>query len=276
VPLPKLDKTRKEQVAFKKGSSTKDVSYELKYQHFSIVMNSERRMAFFATVNIDGSNWIYINRKTGEPAEAEANEVWFEDPRISARFQCDQRFYEKQFPKHVFDRGHLVRRQDPSWGTEKSAAEANTDTFHFTNCVPQQWNFNQQSEYWQGIENYVLDNAKAEHKRVTVFTGPVFAEDDPDYRYAKVPMQFWKILIRVEKGKLLSTGFLAKQSSLIEQMPEKMGEQAVTQYQIQIKEIEKLTGLNFGVLRDVDTFGPVLQESVFSMRKIEKFDDISL
>jgi endonuclease G len=30
-----------------------------------------------------------------------------------------------------FDRGHLTRRVDPSWGTEQEALRADADTFHF-------------------------------------------------------------------------------------------------------------------------------------------------
>ena len=39
-------------------------------------------MAFFTAVNIDGSTWTNIDRKSGEPKEGEASEVWYEDPRI--------------------------------------------------------------------------------------------------------------------------------------------------------------------------------------------------
>src|SRR5262249_56939354 len=105
----------------------------------------------------------------------------------------------------TFDCGHLVRREDPNWGTPSRAKKANADTFHFTNCTPQQWNFNERVRYWAGIENYVLDNAKAEREKVTVLTGPVLGDDDPPYRYVQVPRAFWKILVRVQDGQLLAT-----------------------------------------------------------------------
>ena len=37
----------------------------------------------------------------------------------------------------VFDRGHMVRRLDPVWGTEGPARLANADTHHYTNSCPQ-------------------------------------------------------------------------------------------------------------------------------------------
>jgi endonuclease G len=223
VNLPRLSTEQEDQAARKLHVAAGENPYELEYQHFSIVMNARRRMAFFTAVNIDGATWIDIDRDTGEPREAaEEREVWFDDPRIAPKAQTEQSLYDNQRPRHVFDRGHLVRRQDPIWGTPGRAKRANADTFHFTNCTPQEATFNRRSQYWQGIENYVLDNAKADSERVSVFTGPVFTDEDPDYRYVKVPMRFWKILVRVESGQLLATALLADQSERIQQLPERL------------------------------------------------------
>jgi endonuclease G, mitochondrial len=241
--LPALNNVQRPQVAQKQNLSQGEDPYELKYEHFSIVMNAKRRMAFFTAVNVDGSKWIDINRRTGEPRElAEAAEVWSQDPRVEASAQSDQSLYSSQQPERVFDRGHLVRRADPSWGTTIDAKKANADTFHFTNCTPQHHVFNENVRYWAGIENYVLENAKAEHERVTVFTGPVFAKDDPDYSYAKVPKQFWKILVRIDNGDLLATALLADQSELITQLPEGLFKSfgdlsKIAEYQSSVKEI---------------------------------------
>jgi endonuclease G len=113
VPLPKLSDPQRKYTAKNMDTKQSEDPYELKYQHFSIVMNAKRRMAFFAAVNIDGSKWITIDRGTGEPSEAsEAAEVWFEDPRIKPAEQCHQDMYSHQQPR-LFDQGHLVRRQDP-------------------------------------------------------------------------------------------------------------------------------------------------------------------
>lgn len=245
-------------------------------------MNAIRRIAFFTAVNIDGSKWITVDRGTGEPSELlEAAENWYEDPRIESTVRSDQSMYDSQRPKHIFDRGHLVRRQDPNWGTPSGAKKANADTFHFTNCSPQHLIFNQRVKYWAGIENYVLDNAKAENERVSVFTGPVLSEDDPDYRNIKVPTQFWKVLVRVEQGNLLATGLLADQSKLITQLPEGLGESfvdvsKVNEYQTSIRTIEKITGLDFGSLRDHDTYRQGPESSVGTKLKLESFDDIKL
>ena len=287
VPLPGLNAAQQAIAARRLNAQPGQDPFELKYQHFSVVMNAKRRMAFFTAANIDGATWINIDRDTGEPREeAEAAEVWFDDPRIAPEAQTNQSLYDNQRPRRVFDRGHLTRRQDPAWGTPARARRANADTFHFTNCSPQESRFNERTRYWAGIENYVLDNAKAEHEKVTVMTGPVFADDDPPYRFVKLPLKFWKILVRVENGQLLATAMLADQSPLLPQsLPENLGEEfsedfddtaSIEEYQTTVAEIERLTGLDFGELRNHDTFRPGPDESLSQRRSPESFEDISL
>jgi endonuclease G len=204
VDLPALTNKQKLSAARVRSGSGGN-PFELKYTHFSIVVNGERKLAYYTAVNIDGATWRKIDRTTGESLaeSAEATETWYQDPRIDPDEQSDQSMYSAQKPARVFDRGHLVRREDPNWGTLSRARKANADTFHFTNCTPQQFEFNERAKYWAGIENYILDNAKAENEKVTVITGPVLRDDDPAYRGLQVPMAFWKILVRVENGKLI-------------------------------------------------------------------------
>jgi endonuclease G, mitochondrial len=245
--------------------------YILDYEHFSIVLNRKRRMANFTVVNIDGKRSRRVNRRTGQVAEAaEASEVWYADPRVADDHQTNQLLYANQSPTRLFDRGHLVRREDPNWGSDTAAERANADTFHFTNCTPQARDFNQRAKYWQGIENYVLNNARAEKERITVITGSVFTDEDPEYRFVKVPRQFWKILVRVEDGELHATALLADQSAMLRHLPERYGRIAedlitvqvaesfadlgnVAEYQTTVAHIEQLTGLDFGELGDHDT-----------------------
>jgi endonuclease G len=283
IPLPRLSDSQKRKAAKLKRAKRGENPYELKYQHFSIVMNADRRMAFFTAANIDGSKWIEVDRDTGEPEKAEAREKWYQDLRIDPSAQCDQSLFDDQVPERVFDRGHLARRQDPNWGSPNKARRANADTFHFTNCSTQERYFNQNKKHWQGIENYILDNAKAEQKRVAVFTGPVQANDDPAYRNVRVPMQFWKILVRVQNGRLLTTALLADQSNRIRLLPERryrreafddMSE--IIEYQASVHEIERITGLDFGSLRKYDTFQAGPEGANENKARIKSFADIRL
>jgi endonuclease G, mitochondrial len=242
--------------------------YELKYEHFSIVVNSTRKFPFVTAANIDGAASKKVDRRTGLVVDntegdgdesAEAGEKWYVDPRIAAKDQTNQSLYDHQQPR-VFDRGHQVRREDPVWGDNDAAESANADTFHFTNCCPQEYRFNEQVRYWAGIENYVLDNTRAEKARASVFTGPVFAATDPPYRGVRAPLQFFKVIARVEGGELKATAFLASQAELLSNLPERLSRAEgfselgrVREYLTTVAEIEKMTGLDFGPLREHDT-----------------------
>jgi endonuclease G len=267
VPLPKLSDAQRAIAARKKNVNAGEDPFELKYQHFSVVVNKARRMAFFTAVNINGATWIDIDRDTGLPKEsAEASEKWFEDPRLEDEDQSHQDLYDDQKPKRLFDRGHLVRRLDPTWGSDAKAVKANADTFHFTNCTPQASTFNSSRSYWQGLEQWLLEeNAVADEEKVTVFCGPVFRDNDKKYRYVKVPREFWKIVFFVNNGKPRATAVLASQSKWLNSLPESLradGSEALDalpakleEFQSSVAEIEQLTGLDFGQARDWDTNG---------------------
>lgn len=254
--LPGLPATLLNAAAVPHKSQRTAAGVVLRYLHFSLVLNAQRRMPFFTAVNIDGSRSRSIDRSTGE---VEASETWYVDTRIEPTEQLEQAMFERQRPR-IFDRGHMVRRLDPAWGAAPTALRAADDTFHFANCCPQVSAFNQRATLWAGIENYVLNNAKADHERITVFTGPVFGDDDPEYRGVAVPKAFWKLLVRVEGGDLRCTGFLADQSELLTRAlgaPESLEEWgdfgAIEVFKTPIRDIEKKTGLSFGDLTAHDT-----------------------
>jgi endonuclease G len=246
VTLPELPAGQIEASARRKDGD----ALTLDYVHFTVVQNAERRMPFLTAVNIDGKRARDVNRRTGE---VEGGEVWFSDPRIPPEQQLSQDVFEQQRPR-IFDRGHLVRRLDPAWGSAVTASRAASDTFHFTNCTLQVSAFNQRTVMWAGIENYVLKNAKADRKRVSVFSGPVFRSDDSAYRGVPVPREFWKVVVRREQDELRATAFLAGQGHLLSadlESFDELGEVAV--FQTTVVAITQATGLDFGRLQDVDT-----------------------
>ncbi len=233
VPLPELTDDMKRDCAINRRAGRGLDEYVLPYHHFSIVMNKVRKMAFYTAVNIDGTSVNRLGR----------DDKWIADPRIGKDEQTDNSLYAN----NDLDRGHLVRRLDPVWGSVAQAA--NVDTFHFTNCSPQHKDFNQSDVTWQGLENYILDNAIAEKFRVSVFTGPVFRNDDWEYRGVKLPREFWKVLVMVNQGKLSATGYLLSQEKLIRDLRDEAfsDDKRVRTYQVPIQAIEDLTGLSFGL-----------------------------
>ena len=292
VPLPKLTAQQKTIAARNLKAKPGDDPFEVKYQHFSVVMNGKRRLPFFTAVNIDGASVVTINRKTGKVTKveqpddeegAEAYETWYDDERIDSTKRSDQSLYSSSALKD-FQRGHLVKRTDPSWGSAERALKGQADTFHFTNCAPQHKLFNPIRTRWAGVEDWISNGSDDEDLRVTVFCGPVLRADDPKRDYILVPREFWKVIARVENGELLATAILADQSDLLggeestgaEDLPP-FPDKLPQDYQVTIAEIEELTDLDFGSLREHDTFTPGPEAiSGPRRRRIEKLTDIQI
>lgn len=86
-------------------------STEIKYTHFSVVFNEQRRLAFFSAVNIDGANTVKV--KYGGKFRL--------DPRVPPELQCGEWLYAD----NVLDRGHVTRRNDAVWGDLAQVSAAN-------------------------------------------------------------------------------------------------------------------------------------------------------
>jgi endonuclease G len=212
-------------------------------------MNKRRRTAWFSAANIDGLQRPKIGKRAGDR--------WYRDPRIQKSEQLGQEAFEPGI-----DRGHLTRREDTAWGEDvESATAANNDTFHFTNCSLQASPFNRGKDRWQGLEQFLLEqHAKKDKRRMTVITGPLFADNDPVYKNDKMdysvrcPLQFWKVCVLIrEDGSPAATGFVLGQED-IQSLPgfEEAFDVAATQ--IKIADLEHRTGLNFGDIKKFDHF----------------------
>ncbi len=257
LPMPGLTDTQLLMTAINQESEYED-DYELTYHNFSVVMNKVRRIAFFTAVNIDGGTLRAIRRKSSG-----GHHSWIADPRIEPDEQTNNEDHYKHNP---LDRGHLVRRLDSAWGgSRRDAARGIVDTFHFTNCTPQYNKFNQgkgPDGLWLGLEDYVLKNAKSEDQKVTVFTGPVFRDHDPDFRDngLPIPVQYWKVIAWLDDNEeLQSAAFLLSQESLLNADPriEKLGDEAFDfrgreAFQTTVANIASLTSLDFGDLVDAN------------------------
>jgi endonuclease G len=265
VPLPMLSEGQVAQASVN-GQATSEPPYLLPYHHFSVVMNKDRRLAFYTAVNIDGTTAFRLPRESDR---------WFFDPRVPQEEQTG----EDAYSNNPLDRGHLVRRLDPAWGATADVAKfANDDTYHFTNCTPQHEDFNQNQSTWAGLEDYILENADNRDFKVSVFTGPVFAEDDEEFQGVKLPRQFWKVAVMVkESGELSATGYLLSQQELIQGLeltPEKFSYGAYKTFQVPVRQIEGLTGLSFGTLPDADPLAQL--EAAVAPKEIERPEDLVL
>ncbi|WP_292390433.1 DNA/RNA non-specific endonuclease [Methanosarcina sp. UBA5] len=259
LPLPKLADNLQSKVA-----KLKDGSEILTYLHFSIVMNADRRLAFYTAVNIDGKKLENIKR---------GRDKWYFDPRLDQKYQAGPKLYEN----NRLDRGHLVRRLDPCWGP--NAKDAGEDTFHFTNCSPQHERFNQHD--WLEVEDYILKTADNANVQISGFIGPVFREDDMIYRNEYLlPADFWKVVVFVNKnGKLSATAYLRTQKNYLESM--EFFDDEFKTWQVPVAQVEALTGLSFGLPTDADPMarasaGKGLESQRSNIRRIRSAADIML
>ncbi len=243
VPVPAVVKNKVNVLTFDiDGKPTP----ELKYHHFSVIMNKLRRMCFFSICNIDGQ----------QSKRGVARMDWKKDSRIPADMQIIKECYGNP-PK--FSKGHMTRKEDPIWGDLKMARSACADTFHVTNAAPQMQPFN--APVWLALEDYALENARQDDMKITVITGPIFHDDDPKKFGVKIPVEFFKIItfIHDETGKLCATGYIVSQEDYLKNEEFVYGE--FKTYQVSIKSLEAKTGIDFGKLTDID---PIKGEEAIS------------
>jgi endonuclease G, mitochondrial len=233
--------------------------YVLDYIHYSVVMSKIRRFAYYTAVNIDGKTWRDNPRKGR----------WKKDTRIKEQFG-DELYGAK---KSDFDKGHLVRREDPEWGDKTVAVEAGENTFRYPNCVPQHKKLNQ--EIWAELENNILHKGAADqHLKISVFTGPVLSDNDGIFvtkvndEEVKIPNLFWKVVTWVKSdGKMYAVGFVQSQEKFLieggiirklfvpllnrlrnlsdEDIFEHIKFKDGKTYQVRIEDIESITGMKF-------------------------------
>lgn len=243
-------------------------SVELDYVHFTVVLDTVRRLARVTGVNVDGADLVELAR----------GDDWQLDARIPADWQAGPAVYAG----NDLDRGHLVRRRDPVWGPADVAARANADTFRYTNAAPQASGFNQSEELWLGLEDHVLEHARAHRQRLSVFTAPVLAADDPPYRGISVPLRFWKVAAwNAGADELAAVGFVLDQSALIDtrQARAPRGGEApplgpFRTFQAPIAEIAALAGVTMPDLVAADRMPSTV--AARGWRRLERAGDIIL
>ncbi len=221
----------------------------LPYTHFSVLMRLDKRLAAVTALGIDGEKLMDLDRSGIQ---------WQLDPRLSE----DQQTGERLYARNDIDRGHLVRRASAVWGdTRAEASQANKDTFHYTNAAPQAAKFNQGLDLWLGMESYLLEHAADYSRRLVVFTGPIFGENDPVYRGVDIPLLFFKIAVFLQEGELAATGYVVDQTPQLADLSDMPRPSAVDEapplgpfrtFQVPIRDIAALTGLDLDQLIAVD------------------------
>ena len=254
ISLPQPDAALKKQIAPLRASEADAAGGLLKYEHFSLKLHQTRRVAIYTATNIDGDTYLNVDRATGMVSTAQEADTWFKDPRISESFYLGPDFYSST--SRYFDRGHLTRRSDPTWGTPREAERANADTFHFTNAAPQHFRFNQSARFWQGVERYILEtgiNQAGPAARLCVFQGPLF-DDSIDWwidNEIQIPSSYWKVVVWRGAKKLKSVGLVVDQLPLLTEERRSLGQPQdapffdVSTWRVPVADIGTRTGLKF-------------------------------
>jgi endonuclease G len=232
VPLPTLS------TALKRDAVNFGSSNFIAYTHFSVCLSAERRLARLVAWNVDGTRRVVVGR------------VSF---KLDRRFEDDQHG-EDLYEDNPLDRGHIARRAAVAWGTVAEAKQANSDSFFFTNIAPQHKRFNQSKlgGLWGELENLVLEQAETEDIRVSVMGGPIFRSDDPEYRNAKLPRSFWKLIAYMgADGRLRAAAFVLSQDELLQSI-ERLDLEPLRLYQVTLPELQVQTSLGFDALFDAD------------------------
>ena len=170
-----------------------------------------------------------------------------------------------------FDRGHLTAYEHADFGD--NAIAAGKDTFHFTNCAPQAWRFNQH-RIWRQIERWTADKGTG---RLCFFSGSVFdapmselRDDgefnlmplgdraaDPVVNEVAVPKQFFKVCAYLVRGRVQVQSFLVTQEDfLLPFLGSELDTLEVTPeqlrlYRVALSDVTHLTGLDFGPLAEI-------------------------
>lgn len=221
----------------------------LDYMHFSVVMSATRRLPIVTAVNIDGEKKKSLKRK----------DAWGFDPRIPNAAQVGHKAF---YGPAAFDKGHMVRREDPGWGdTIEEARQGEEDSFVYTNAVPQMPQLNQ--KVWLSLEDYVLQSARTHGFRVSVFTGPVLRDGDPTFEDIAVPVDFWKVIAMIDSDDqgLVVSAYMLSQEGMMPTEGFRYG--PFRTYQVPLSKVAEQARLGFSkAMHKADVFeGTGLEES---------------
>jgi endonuclease G len=281
VPLPKVKGEKFGKVLLLPGRKR-----ELKYWNYSVVLNRTRGLAYFSAANVDSASF-----RGNRDAEGDS---WFRDTRveavdetaqIGAEFYKKQKDFEANRAQNPFDQGHLTRRKDLQWGaSDKEAKRNGDDSYHYTNCAPQHWQFNQNNRasaatgIWYRLEDAAIHSLAGGATRLCLINGPVFDAPlckagtdgrlrldlggkrvpDGSFGNVKIPKQFFKLIAYLSGQELRARAFVVTQEDLLatveryypeEAAPATLTNLEVRLYQVRVADLEKLTGLDFGPLR---------------------------
>ena len=277
VPLPKVKRQKFGKILLVNGKS------EIKYWNYSVVMNGTRRLAYFSAANVDIAKFRGNRDAEGDTWFVDTRAEEIEKAQIGKGFYKKQREFEADRTLNPFDQGHLSRRSDLQWGDDEEEAKRNgDDSYHYTNCSPQHWQFNQNSKasgIWFRLEESAVKTL-SQGRRLCLINGPVFDAPlctmgsdglmrlnltgrrvpDGSFGNVKIPKLLFKVIAYRSGNELRAKAFVVSQEDLLTTIDRYYAQERtpvltdleVRLYQVKIADLEKLTELDFGVLAQHD------------------------
>lgn len=153
----------------------------------------------------------------------------------SNNFKTDEKvdpdLTDQDYFRSGYDRGHMVPANDMRWSQESME-----DTFYMTNMAPQKHKLN--AGIWQKLEakiSYWVKN----YDKIYVVTGPVLTKSCLKMLANKicVPAEFYKVILRKKSNSMQAVAFVIPH--------EFNGSKTLIEYAKSVKEVEKITGINF-------------------------------
>lgn len=252
LPLPQPTKALLPFAAKLKGAD----EIELKYHYYTVIQHAIRKMPMVSGINVNGNPLMRLD-------DSKREDDWLRDNRIDREAQLNEAFYTKS----GFDRGHMSRREDANWGETAEDAKRFADlTCMHTNACPQAPKLNRSTSkgLWGKLEKVILEEGAKQESgaaaKISVFNGPIFAENDPVFKGIQVPMEFWKLVVwRDAKKKLKATAFKLSQAHVVGDIDFEALDfdknMEFQEFQCSIESLSKLTQLDFKAFLKYDTFG---------------------
>lgn len=187
--------------------------YELDYIYYSVIQSKSRRVPIISASNIYRTKFEKVDRSGN----------FKKDNRLNAGEQLTSNDYKRfnTIKAAAIEKGHMTKREDVQWdlkGVEKDAQKAAISTFFYPNAAPQHDSLN--NGPWKYLENSVIIKGRVPNPtKVSVFTGPVLDNLDPEFKVKlhdgtifKIPILFWKVIYYLkDDGNLYKAGFLMGQ-----------------------------------------------------------------
>ena len=103
---------------------------------------------------------------------------------------------------------------------------------------------------WGAFEDHLVDQIAGFGKRVSIFAGPVLADDDPSWDFGagdiQYPVRFWKIIAGVDNGELQAFAFIFDQSRVIERFGlERFDPGRFGRWQVSVDYVAQESGVRF-------------------------------